>query len=430
MKTLPPIRLGLAGLGGYAGFICEQILQAAASENPPVTFIAVCDPALERFGARVRDLKALGVKTTRTFEQLLELDIDAVWLPLPIDLHRPFTETALAAGKAVMCEKPAAGSVDDVDAMIAARDRAGLPVLIGFQDIYQPAVAALKQRVLGGEFGKPLSATVIGCWPRSERYFGRNDWAGRFKRDGRWVMDSPATNALAHFINLAMFLLGATPDSSASATHVAAELYRANEIENFDTCSLRLTLADNVPLYVAYTHACAHSADPIIAIETSTHMIRYIAGRHIEIRRGTNVEVIPLIPHPHSHMLSALQSCIRDRAGSALCATLEMAREHVVALNVASESFAITDIPREHLDTLPGPDHAPLRAVHNIVPALQACVANKCMLFETSLAPWSVPVTNKPIPTGYDHFAGPLGSRVSVTTHPPAPRRTTASAPR
>ena len=69
----------------------------------------------------MRELKALGVQTARTFEQLLELDIDAVWLPLPIDLHRPFTETALAAGKAVMCEKPAAGSVDDVDAMIAAR---------------------------------------------------------------------------------------------------------------------------------------------------------------------------------------------------------------------------------------------------------------------------------------------------------------------
>src|SRR5207248_6229374 len=133
------------------------------------------------------------------------------------------------------------------------------------------------------------------------------------------------------------------PASSASPTHVAAELYRANTIENFDSCSLRLTLAGDVPLYVAYTHACAHSVDPIIAIETSTHIIRYIAGRHIEIRRGTNVEVIPLIPHPHSHMLGALQSCIRDGAGSALCATLEMAREHVVALNVASESFAITD---------------------------------------------------------------------------------------
>src|SRR5206468_10275492 len=107
-----------------------------------------CDPALERFGARVRELNQRGVKTVRSFDQLVALDIEAIWLPLPIDLHRPYTEAALAAGKAVMCEKPAAGSVDDVDAMIAARDRAGLGVLIGFQDIYQPAVATLKQRIV------------------------------------------------------------------------------------------------------------------------------------------------------------------------------------------------------------------------------------------------------------------------------------------
>src|SRR5205814_3583276 len=104
--------------------------------------------------------------------------------------------------------------------------------------------------------------------------------------------------------------------------------------------------------------------------------------------------------------------------------------EHVVALNVASESFGISDVPREHIDTLPGPDHAPLRAIHNIIPALQACVATKCMLFETSRAPWSVPVSNKPIPTGYHHFAGPFGARTPVTAHVPSPRRTAASASR
>ena len=40
-------------------------------------------------------------------------------------------------------------------------------------------------------------------------------------------------------------------------------------------------IAGDVPLYVAYTHACAQSVDPIIAIETSTHTIRYIAGRSL-----------------------------------------------------------------------------------------------------------------------------------------------------
>src|SRR5829696_1805709 len=83
---------------------------------------------------------------SRSYAELLDLPIDAVWLPLPIHLHRPYTERALAAGKAVLCEKPAAGCVDDVDAMIAARDASGRGVLIGFQDVYQPCVIQLKRR--------------------------------------------------------------------------------------------------------------------------------------------------------------------------------------------------------------------------------------------------------------------------------------------
>jgi predicted dehydrogenase len=427
MTQTAPIRLGLAGLGGYAGYMCDRIFDDAKSDSPSVELVAACDPALDRFGARVRDLTARGVKTVHTFEQLLACDIEAVWLPLPIDLHRPFTEAALAAGKAVMCEKPAAGCVDDVDTMIAARDRARKPVIIGFQDIYQPAVATLKQRLVSGEFGKALSATVIGCWPRSERYYGRNDWAGRIKRDGRWVMDSPASNALAHFVHLAMFLLGPSKDASTSATHVAAELYRANRIENFDTCSLRITLAGDIPLYVAYTHACSSNVDPVISIETENASIRYVAGRHIEIlpnsdQADTPSETVPLMPHPHSHMFRAFQSCVRQDSQASVCASLEMSREHIVALNVISETTPIVDIPRDYLDIRPGPDHAPLRAIRDIVPTMQTATQHKQMVHETHVAPWSVAAVNHAIPANYRHFAGPVAPRVSVTTHAPAPR--------
>jgi predicted dehydrogenase len=431
-KTTAPIRLGLAGLGGYAGYICDRLLDEAKSDCPAAQFVAACDPALERFGARVRDLNSRGVATVRTFEQLLASDIEAVWLPLPIDLHRPYTEAALATGKAVMCEKPAAGCVDDVDAMIAARDRAAVPVLIGFQDMYQPAVATLKRRLASGEFGTPTSATVIGCWPRSERYFGRNDWAGRVKRDGRWVMDSPASNALTHFIHLSMFLLGSTTETCASATQVAAELYRANRIENFDTCSLRFTLERDIPLHIAYTHACSTNIDPIVTIETDTTLIRYVAGRHIEIQPlagpvDGHREIIPLSAHPHAHMFRALQTCIRESTKDMLCASLEMAREHVAALNVVSEHTPIVDIPRDFIETLAGPDHAPLRAVRDLVPAMQHAIATRQLLHETALLPWSTRAVTRPVPRNYHHFTGPLPPRVSVTTHAPTPRRAVPS---
>ena len=61
------------------------------------------------------------------------------------------------------------------------------------------------------------------------------------QRDGRWVMDSPAANALSHFLQLPLYLLGPSMNQAATPVKVEAELYRANSIENYDTCSIRAT---------------------------------------------------------------------------------------------------------------------------------------------------------------------------------------------
>jgi predicted dehydrogenase len=257
-----PLRFGLTGLGGYARYVCDQLLAQDQAPEPAGKLIAVSDPEMDRYPARVADLAARGIPVVTDFRKLLDFPIDAVWLPLPIDLHLPYTEMALAAGKPVMCEKPAAGCVDDVDQMISARDRTGLPVAIGFQDVYQPSVAVLKDRLVSGEFGAPRSVCILGCWPRNEQYFARNGWAGRLRRDGRWVMDSPASNAFAHFLHLALFLLGPSRHECARPIDVSAELYRANRIENYDTCSMRFTLDNDVPIYLAYTHACCDDVEP------------------------------------------------------------------------------------------------------------------------------------------------------------------------
>jgi predicted dehydrogenase len=409
-----PLRFALTGLGGYAGYACDRLLaESQHKEDSTAQLVAVCEPELERFPRRVEELRGKGVTVVRDFDQVLAQPIDAVWLPLPIDLHRSFTETALASGKAVLCEKPAAGCVDDVDRMIEARDVAKLPVAIGFQDVYQPAVGVLKDRLLAGEFGRPLRARVIGCWPRSERYFARNAWAGRFRRgEGCWIMDSPASNALAHFLHLTLFLLGPTRHQSAAVTEVAAELYRANRIENYDTCSMRFLVGpDDVPLVLAYTHACAKPLEPVISIDTERGQIRYVAGGRIELRIGSErsngpTEVLRLSANPYRHMFAAFRTWVRDGVDAALGSTLEMARAHVVAVNAASEIAPIADVPDAFVDVIPTPDQTALRAIRDIVPALESCTANECLLNETGLAPWSYAPARRAI-NGYAHFAGP-----------------------
>lgn len=420
MINHPVVRFGLAGLGGYASHICDTLLADMRRANPSVQLVSVFEPELSRFPNRSAPLREQGIQLLSSYEELLASAIEAVWLPLPIDLHRSFTERALAAGKAVLCEKPAAGSVDDVDAMIEARDRSGLVVAIGFQDIYEPAVLDLKKRILAGEFGAPRNAAVLGCWPRSERYFTRNKWAGRFKRDDVWVLDSPANNAMAHFLHLPLVLLGADLHRAAVPLSVDAELYRANPIESYDTCTIRYTLGGNVPLYICYTHACDRNSDPIITLEFEKASVCYRPGLHIQITTPAGSEVIQLAPEPRIHMLQAFQQWMRSGQCPSAGGTLETARAHAVCINAAAEAAHVHSVPAAAIERSASNDGSPLNAIRGITAALQHCVSNKCLLNESGLAAWSRPAGSMTI-DAYTHFAGPRSHKVRVNVSPAAP---------
>jgi predicted dehydrogenase len=73
-------------------------------------------------------------RRTRSFNELLRLDdIDIVDICTPPSLHFTQTLAALAAGKQVVCEKPLAGSLAEVDRMIAAEREAAGRVMPIFQ---------------------------------------------------------------------------------------------------------------------------------------------------------------------------------------------------------------------------------------------------------------------------------------------------------
>jgi len=422
------VRFGLAGLGGYAAYMCDRLLAEQAA--PWARLVAVCEPELHRFPERAEQLRHRGVVLLRSFEQLLSENIEAVCLPVPIDLHCPFTQAALSAGKAVLCEKPAAGCVDDVDLMIAARDRAALPVGIGFQDVYQPAVHEIKRRLAAGEFGAIRSVAVAGCWPRGDRYYRRNTWAGRLQRNGRWILDSPAQNALAHYLHLALFLMGHGVDESARPVRVEAELYRANPIENYDTCSLRLTMPDAAILLAGFTHACGVNTDASLVVHAEKARIVYKPARQIEIHHEAVVERLPLLRAIHPRMFQTFHAWLRGTDPQAPGGTLEMARAHVLATNVASQASPVVDIPQQYITLLREEIVAtPLRAVQGIEQAIQSSVRAGQMLHESGLLPWTVPPGVMDVPADYAHFAGPARRPEPQPAAQPSPIATPSSLP-
>jgi hypothetical protein len=206
-------------------------------------------------------------------------------------------------------------------------------------------------------------------------------------------------------------------NESAQPTSVAAELYRANRIENYDTCSLRFTVTPSVPVLLAFTHACATPVEPVVTIDAERAQINYVSGRRIEIRHASGAtESIPLCANPHRHMLSAVRDWVRQGPGEPLNSTLEMARAHVVAVNAASEAAPVFDVPQQYIQSIPAPDGTRIHAIHDIVEAMRVCISGECSLEQTGLLPWARPPSSISV-NGYQHFVGPAGAPINGQVH-------------
>jgi predicted dehydrogenase len=73
----------------------------------------------------------------------------------------------------VICEKPLAGCLNEVNAMIRARDAPGCMGFVVFQNLYHPQTLQTERSLLQSAISPLTGATVIGCWPRGSRCLSR-----------------------------------------------------------------------------------------------------------------------------------------------------------------------------------------------------------------------------------------------------------------
>ena len=132
------------------GSAARQLLPAV-DKAPGIRVAAICDPLPE-----VREPVAAryGVPAVADVDALLALDVDAVYVATPTDLHAQHVIAAAAAGKHVLCEKPMATTLDEAQAMIDAADRAGVTFNVGHSHSYDEPYAAMRRIVASGELGR------------------------------------------------------------------------------------------------------------------------------------------------------------------------------------------------------------------------------------------------------------------------------------
>jgi predicted dehydrogenase len=97
-----------------------------------------------------------------SYQALLDDDeIDAVYIPLPNNLHAEWTIRAAKAGKHVLCEKPLAMNAAEAATVVIACEQAGVLLMEAFMYRLHPQWVAARELVAAGRIGELRSINAV-----------------------------------------------------------------------------------------------------------------------------------------------------------------------------------------------------------------------------------------------------------------------------
>ena len=191
------VRIGVVGCGGIA----NGKHLPAEKRNPAAELVAFCDIIEERAVKACKEYGEAGAKTYTDYKELLEdKSIDAVLVLTPNCSHCEITVAALEAGKHVLCEKPMAMNYAEAKKMLAARDKAGKVLTIGYQNRFRPDALYLKERADEGMFGDVYYAEAIAIRRRAVPTWGV--FIDQEKQGG-----GPLIDIGTHALDLTLFMM-------------------------------------------------------------------------------------------------------------------------------------------------------------------------------------------------------------------------------
>jgi predicted dehydrogenase len=141
------LTIGVCGAGSFA----RSFIPLFAA-HPLVDQVYLAEALPER---RAEQAARFGIRRTfASLEELCASDCDAVALFTQRWLHGPQALAALEAGKHVYSAVPAAVTVAEMAALVAAVERTGLTYMVGETSYYYPATLYCRERFRRGDFGR------------------------------------------------------------------------------------------------------------------------------------------------------------------------------------------------------------------------------------------------------------------------------------
>jgi xylose dehydrogenase (NAD/NADP) len=143
-----PLRIGVVGAARIARLFVEAVRPSAK-----VVIAAVASRDVDRATAFAREL---GIARVHASYDALFADtgIDAVYVPLPNNLHAKWSIRAASAGKHVLCEKPLAANAVEARAMFEAAEKNGVYLVEAYPYRAQAQTLKVRELIAAGAIGR------------------------------------------------------------------------------------------------------------------------------------------------------------------------------------------------------------------------------------------------------------------------------------
>jgi predicted dehydrogenase len=150
------LRLGVIGVGVMGANHARVLV-----DLPGVELVGIADPDRSQAMAVGTALECQSVADHQT---LFGLGVDAVVIAAPTHLHHAIAHDCIKAGVHLLVEKPISSSVEEGRSIVAAAERAGLTLMVGHVERFNPTVATIKQALEGQDI-LSIAITRVGPFP-------------------------------------------------------------------------------------------------------------------------------------------------------------------------------------------------------------------------------------------------------------------------
>jgi len=151
---MPPLRLGMAGLG-----VASTMVLPGVEQFPQAEIVAAAD--VRQSARQAFQQKYHGRAYASVEELCADPEVDVVWIVTPNHFHCQHTVMAADHGKHVICTKPMALTVEECERMCQAAERNGVQLLCGQTYSMGPDVQAMWRAARSGELGRLIA---INAW--------------------------------------------------------------------------------------------------------------------------------------------------------------------------------------------------------------------------------------------------------------------------